>query len=90
MSPPHAPLRLKTWRRRHLVVKWVAQFSVPPLRKLQRAESLASTLSGGFTMKGHIPFQQDITVGLFAVMLLVVLACVPLINYLVNFWFPGN
>jgi len=45
-------------------------------------------------MKRHIPYQQDLTVGLFAVMfvimLLVVLASVPVINYLENFWFPGN
>ena len=41
-------------------------------------------------MKRHIPFQQDLTVTLFAVMfvvmLLVFLASVPLVNYL----FPGN
>jgi hypothetical protein len=41
-------------------------------------------------MKRHIPFQQDLTVALFAVMfvlmLLVFLASVPLVNYL----FPGN
>jgi hypothetical protein len=38
----------------------------------------------------HIPFQQDLSVALFAVMfvvtLLVFLASVPLVNYL----FPGN
>ena len=40
--------------------------------------------------RSQIPFQQDLTVGLFAVMfvvmLLVVFATVPLVNYL----FPGN
>jgi len=48
------------------------------------------TPPGGFTMKRHIPFQQDLIVTLFAVMfvvmLLVFLASVPLVNYL----FPGN
>jgi hypothetical protein len=41
-------------------------------------------------MKRPMPFQQDLTVALFAVMfvlmLLVFLASVPLVNYL----FPGN
>jgi hypothetical protein len=45
-------------------------------------------------MKGHIPFQQDLTVALFAVMLvimlLLVLASIPLMNYFANYWFPGN
>ena len=61
--------------------------------EFQRTE-LAKLPSGGFPMKRHIPYQQDLTVGLFAVMfvimLLVVLASVPVINYLENFWFPGN
>jgi hypothetical protein len=79
----------------NLVVKWISQsqYRSRHFAKFQQAESLASTLPGGLNMRGHIPFQQDLTVALFAVMfvimLLLVLAAIPLVNYLVNYWFPG-
>jgi hypothetical protein len=58
--------------------------------KFQQAESLASASPEALPMKRNIPFQQDLTVALFAfmfvVVLLVFLASIPLLSDL----FPGN
>jgi len=87
------PREAGTWRQVNLVEKCVPQFLFIRhfATKSEQAESLAPTPPGGFTMKfmlkrSLIPFQDEVTVALFAVvfvvMMLVFLASVPLVNYL--------